>query len=117
MIPHIPPHATPDESLRDLGLDAADLAAIALWMDNEHGIRVPDREVEAWHTVGQVRAVLVGVDAIASESAADELWERENWDEDYADDDGFDDCSLMPNGQCLKAGSEECDWECGRLHR
>ena len=22
------------------------------------------------------------------------------------------DCGLMPNGQCLKAGSEECDWEC-----
>ena len=41
---------------------------------------------------------------------------------DYEDDcDGcddhegeFDDCALMPDGQCLKAGSEECDWECGR---
>lgn len=33
-------------------------------------------------------------------------------DEDY---DGFDDefdCGLMPDGQCLKAGSEECDFEC-----
>lgn len=49
--------------------------------------------------------------------AADELWERENWEADYADDDEFDDCALMPNGQCMKAGSEECDWECGRLHR
>ncbi|WP_374413317.1 hypothetical protein [Novosphingobium colocasiae] len=29
--------------------------------------------------------------------------------------DEFDDCGLMPNGQCLKAGSEECDWDCGRL--
>lgn len=38
------------------------------------------------------------------------------WDE--CGDDGFDefdDCGMMPNGQCTKAGSEECDWECGRL--
>lgn len=26
----------------------------------------------------------------------------------------FDDCGLMPDGQCMKAGSEECEWECGR---
>lgn len=31
------------------------------------------------------------------------------------DDDEFDDCGLMPDGQCTKAGSEECDWICGRL--
>lgn len=31
------------------------------------------------------------------------------------DDDPWVDCGLMPNGQCTKAGSEECDWECGRL--
>lgn len=31
------------------------------------------------------------------------------------EDDEFDDCGLMPNGQCTKAGSEECDWICGRL--
>lgn len=37
-------------------------------------------------------------------------------DDDPRDDDGFwDDCGLMPDGQCTKAGSEECDWECGRL--
>lgn len=38
-------------------------------------------------------------------------------DENGLDDDPehFEDCGLMPNGQCLKAGSEECDWECGRL--
>ncbi len=23
-----------------------------------------------------------------------------------------DDCGLMPNGQCVKVGSEECDWYC-----
>lgn len=23
---------------------------------------------------------------------------------------------LMPDGQCTRAGSEECDWECGRLN-
>lgn len=22
------------------------------------------------------------------------------------------DCGLMANGQCTKAGSEECDWDC-----
>lgn len=37
------------------------------------------------------------------------------WDDDEPEDDGWDDCGLMPNGQCLKAGSEECDWDCGRL--
>lgn len=26
------------------------------------------------------------------------------------------DCGLMPDGQCLKAGSEECDWECPYSH-
>ena len=35
-------------------------------------------------------------------------------DDDEAFDE-FDDCGMMPNGYCLKAGSEECDWECGRL--
>ncbi|GGO96397.1 hypothetical protein EV664_107135 [Stakelama pacifica] len=24
------------------------------------------------------------------------------------------DCGMMPDGQCSKAGSEECDWECPR---
>jgi hypothetical protein len=33
---------------------------------------------------------------------------------DDLEDDLFD-CGLMPNGQCTKAGTEECDWECGRL--
>lgn len=32
-----------------------------------------------------------------------------DWDED---DEDYADCGLMPDGQCLKAGSEECDWEC-----
>lgn len=32
-----------------------------------------------------------------------------DWDEEDGDDE---DCGLMPDGQCLKAGSEECDWEC-----
>lgn len=32
--------------------------------------------------------------------------------EDEADD-GFEfDCGMMPDGQCSKAGSEECDWDC-----
>ena len=37
-------------------------------------------------------------------------------DDDFNDDDdGWDDCALGPDGQCGKAGSEECDWYCGRL--
>lgn len=35
--------------------------------------------------------------------------------EDWLDDGLYEDCGMMPNGQCLKAGSEECDWDCGRL--
>lgn len=33
-----------------------------------------------------------------------------DWDEEDGDD--YFDCRLMPDGQCLLAGSEECDWEC-----
>ena len=33
------------------------------------------------------------------------------------EDDGYEDCGLMPDGQCTKAGSEECDWICGALDR
>lgn len=32
-------------------------------------------------------------------------------DADEEDGDGSD-CLLMPDGQCLAAGSEWCDWEC-----
>lgn len=39
---------------------------------------------------------------------------------DYLFDDEFDgdcedDCGLMPDGQCMLAGTEFCDWECGGL--
>lgn len=40
------------------------------------------------------------------------------WDDDPRDDDeedGGEDCGLMPGGQCLLAGTEHCDWDCGRL--
>ncbi len=36
-------------------------------------------------------------------------------DPDDDDLDEWDDCGLMANGQCSKAGSEECDWFCGGL--
>lgn len=49
-----------------------------------------------------------------------------DWPEEYEyedgpdlpddDEDEYEDCGLMPDGQCTKAGSEECDWDCGRLH-
>lgn len=39
--------------------------------------------------------------------------------EEYHDDDGGDEleesmqnCGKLPDGTCMKAGSEECDWEC-----
>lgn len=32
--------------------------------------------------------------------------------DDCDDDDGLGDCAMGPDGQCGKAGSEECDWEC-----
>ena len=38
--------------------------------------------------------------------------------DDALDDDGAEfefDCGLGPDGQCSKAGTEECDWECGKL--
>lgn len=36
---------------------------------------------------------------------------------DQFDDDDIEDvdCHLMPDGQCMLAGTEYCDWECGRL--
>lgn len=36
-------------------------------------------------------------------------------DDDADDPDAWmDDCGMMQDGQCTKAGSEECDWECPR---
>jgi hypothetical protein len=37
-------------------------------------------------------------------------------DEPYDPDEEFLDyeCGMMHDGQCSKAGSEECDWECPR---
>ncbi len=36
--------------------------------------------------------------------------------DELEEDEEYEDCGLMPDGQCTKAGSEECDWSCGRLH-
>jgi hypothetical protein len=36
-------------------------------------------------------------------------------DFDANDMDEWQDCGMMYDGQCSKAGSEECDWECGLL--
>lgn len=40
--------------------------------------------------------------------------------DDFGDDDEDDedwlDCGLSIDGQCSKAGSEECDWECPYSH-
>ena len=35
-----------------------------------------------------------------------------DYDDCYPDD--YDDCGMGPDGQCMYAGTEECDWNCGR---
>jgi hypothetical protein len=46
--------------------------------------------------------------------------DQHDWGDDPRDcdeDDGDDfDCHLMPDGQCLAAGSEDCDWSCPMRH-
>lgn len=46
-------------------------------------------------------------------------------DDDYGEDrcEGCDqvecqcvECGLMPDGQCVLAGTEHCDWDCGALN-
>lgn len=38
--------------------------------------------------------------------------EDEEYDDGAPEDEDEFDCHLGPDGQCGKAGSEECDWEC-----
>lgn len=34
-------------------------------------------------------------------------------DEDYDEDEGaLDDCGMTPDGTCMLAGTEWCDWHC-----
>ena len=51
--------------------------------------------------------------------------EEERNDDEYYDeygheichemvDDGWDSCGMMPDGLCMLAGSEWCDWDCPR---
>lgn len=35
-------------------------------------------------------------------------------DEISGPDEDYFDCGMMPDGTCLLAGTEECDWECHR---
>lgn len=50
-------------------------------------------------------------------TAGSSITVRPEWGDDFVHDDCEDEveCGLMPNGQCLLAGSEWCDWDCGRL--
>lgn len=41
----------------------------------------------------------------------DELRIGDDGDADFSEPD----CGLGPDGQCDQAGTEYCDWECGRL--
>lgn len=59
---------------------------------------------------------------MASYQHEDGMWEE--WDDkefDDGDDGEFEfDCGMYPDGQCGKAGSEECDFECpvmAEIHR
>lgn len=43
-------------------------------------------------------------------------WAYDDLHDDVEDGDGIEvDCGLMLDGQCLLAGTEWCDWDCGRL--
>lgn len=35
-------------------------------------------------------------------------------DDEPDEDDGWDDCGLTPDGTCMQAGTEYCDWDCPR---
>lgn len=41
-----------------------------------------------------------------------ESWEFENGIDDEEDEFAAFDCAMDRHGNCGKAGSEECDWEC-----
>lgn len=43
-----------------------------------------------------------------------EDWEEFDDDDEEAELDMM--CGLMPDGQCSQAGTEFCDWTCGRLN-
>ena len=50
---------TPDaEIVKDLGADSLDLIELLTQLEDEHGIVIPDEEVEGLKTVGDVAAVL-----------------------------------------------------------
>ncbi len=51
-----------------------------------------------------------------SQDFEDEQWDdiAEELNESEAFGDPFDNCSMMADGQCLQAGSEDCD-ECPRM--
>lgn len=51
-------------------------------------------------------------------AATNQDWHPSDEIEDCLDDDDSyidDECCLMPDGQCMLAGTEFCDWDCGRL--
>lgn len=48
------------------------------------------------------------------EAVADYHFGPDDDDDDGDPDAWVDDCGMMPDGYCSKAGSEECDWECPR---
>ena len=50
---------TPDaEIIKDLGADSLDLIELLTQIEDEHGIVIPDEEVEGLKTVGDVVAIL-----------------------------------------------------------
>ena len=48
---------------------------------------------------------------------ADDDYMYDQYDDDFEEEDEFEEeCGLMPDGQCLLAGTEHCDWDCGALN-
>lgn len=53
------------------------------------------------------------MDGVKMTGPDDHGWDDDEYDPD--DDDCMDECGMMPDGQCVLAGSEWCDWDCPRF--
>jgi hypothetical protein len=62
-------------------------------------------------TCGPVYSVCGKCREKQAKSLEEELADYDD-DDDYYDDEEDFDCHLMDNGQCMAAGSEDCDWNC-----
>lgn len=50
-----PDKITPDaEIIADLGADSLDVLQLLMTIEDEYGIKIPDEELEGFHTVGDI---------------------------------------------------------------